>query len=180
MLVAVLLLNSRGDGGLGGESGSLESHLEAISRSSSSTSFLLGLERRQFDIILQYFNSIYLFFSCIEKDGSLAPLVFISLGGRMSPQFLFFLLPDPSDGSGELSLVVLVVTVLEQEGELVPLSALLLSPPPQSPFSELTTTFCLFLPRLPRLTILNVVSPSAWKSLLGRELQADGHSSPTR
>ena len=91
----------------------------------------------------------------------MAPLVFISLGGRMSPQFLFFLLADPSVWSGELSLVVLVVTVLEQEGELVPLSALLLSPPPPSTFSELTTTFCLFLPLLPRLTILNVVSPSA-------------------
>ena len=36
----------------------------------------------------------YLFFNCIEKEGSLAPLVFISLGGRMSPQFLFFLLAD--------------------------------------------------------------------------------------
>ena len=53
MELAVLLLSNRGDGGRGGESGSLESHLEAISLSNSSTSFLLGLKKHNLHLKIQ-------------------------------------------------------------------------------------------------------------------------------
>ena len=118
--------------------------MAAISLSNSSTSFLLGLT-----------------LSWMANEGSLAPLVLISLGGRMSPQFFgpYLLLLPPmllvvSPVSGELSLVVLVVTVVEHEGELLPLSlprslSALSSATPVSSLSPVFATFCLFLPLRP-------------------------------